>query len=359
MLYDWIISLPMMICLFWVLFFGVRLFRGDDEPRVKITILLFYIASTILYTNHWLYFSNAETTIGAWAYIIANLSVYPLYYSYLLALTRTHSAYELVILFIPAFAIAVFFPLNQYYSWTEQKYILIVARICFAIQVIWVWIRGFQLLRDTQRRMDNTYTDDRSYLLQPSHLLLLLISITAFFSMLLNMLGRDVFDGSLLVAIPAIMMSVLLFSLGYVAAHTTLPQETVVPEEVEQEDRATTAETDELMYKIATVLREKQLFADSHLTIQDLASAVCSNRTYVSNCINRRTGLSFSQYVARYRIEHAKQILQNPKYTSDHEAIADAIALSGFSTEQNFYRVFKEIAGVTPLRYRQQNKSKA
>jgi len=112
------------------------------------------------------------------------------------------------------------------------------------------------------------------------------------------------------------------------------------------------------MNRIATALREKRLFANPHLTIQDLAAAVGSNRTYVSNCINRRTGLSFSQYVARYRVEHAQLILRTPQYMSDHEAIADAVALSGFSSDQSFYRVFKEVTGITPLQYRRQNLSK-
>ena len=79
----------MMVCLFWTIFFAIRLFRGNDEPRVTGTILLFYIATTILYTDHWLYFSDCPSFIGEWSYLIVNLCVYPLYYAYLRALTRT------------------------------------------------------------------------------------------------------------------------------------------------------------------------------------------------------------------------------------------------------------------------------
>lgn len=345
MLYQWIISLPMMVCLFWCIFFAVRAFRGEDEPRVKYTILLFYFASTVLYVNHWLFFSNHETTIGTYTYLLANLCVYPLYYMYLRALTRTRYTWDNYALFVPAVLLTIFFPLNLYFP----------TRIFFAIQVVWVWICGFRLLRATRNRMDNTYTDDRSHILKPTHAMLILIGITAMVSMALNVLGRELFDGSLLVYIPAVLMSVLLFSLGYVAAHTTLPIETVSQEENHEEDKATTAETDELMFKIAAVLREDKLFANSNLTIQDLATAIGSNRTYVSQCINRRTGLSFSQYVARYRVEHAQQILRDSGYGTDKEAIMDAMTSSGFSSDQTFYRVFKEITGETPLQYRHNN----
>ena len=354
MLYQWIISLPMMVCLFWCIFFGVRLFRGEDEPRVKYTILLFYIAATVLYFNHWLFFSDCETTLGAYTYFIANLSVYPLYYMYLRAITRTRYTWDNFVLFVPTVLIAFFFPLNHYFGGLERAY-LILARIGFAVQVIWVWICGFRLLHATRLRMDNTYTDDRSYILQPTHTLLILIGITAMISMLQNVLGRELFDGSLLVCIPAVLMSILLFSLGYVAAHTSLPVETVSPEETPMEDRATTEEIDELFFKICAALREEKLFADPHLTIQDVAMAVGSNRTYVSNCINRRTDCSFSQFVAQYRVEHARIVLVDPQYTDDHEALMQAIVLCGFASEQTFYRVFKEFEKMTPLQFRHTN----
>ena len=76
MLYQWIISLPMMLCFFWSVFWLVRWYGDRSEPRVKRTITLFFIAATVLYTDHWLYFSERQSFIGTWTYFIANLSVY-------------------------------------------------------------------------------------------------------------------------------------------------------------------------------------------------------------------------------------------------------------------------------------------
>ena len=357
MLYRFIIALPMMVCLFWCIYFMVRMMRPGEERRVTGSILLFYIASTVLYTNHWLYFSGCTSFLGWWTYTLANLSVYPLYYAYLLALTRTRSLGELGILFIPTVLIAVISPLNHAMGWISQDTIRMAVRVCFALLVVWVWVRGFRLLRRTARRLDDTYTDDRSYALQPTRVLLILIGITASVSTLLNIVGSSYFVGSRIIILPAVIMSALLYGLGYVAAHTVLPLETVVPEEepAETAQDTTTEETDAMMSRIARALREQRLFANPHLTIQDMANAIGSNRTYVSRCINRRTGLSFSQYVARYRVEHAQQILRDPKYRTDHEAITEAASLSGFSSDQTFYRVFKEQTDLTPLQYRQQN----
>ena len=355
MWYQLIISLPMLVCLFWCIFFGVRVFRGEEEAHVRYTILLFYFASTVLYVNHWLFFSGCESVWGTYTYLLANLSVYPLYYMYLHALTRTPLRWDHYVLLIPAVLMAVLFPLHLHWHWLDMNILVLAARVCFAIQVIWVWVSGFLLLRATQRRMDNTYTDYRSYILRPTHTLLVLIGATSVVSTLLNVLGRELFDGSWLVYIPAVLMSVLLYSLGYVAAHTKLPIETVATEENHENGQSTTEEIDELFFKICAVLREEKLFANPHLTIQDVAMAVGSNRTYVSNCINQRTDCSFSQFVAQYRVEHARTVLVDPQYTDDHEALTQAIVLCGFASEQTFYRIFKEFEKMTPLQFRHNN----
>ena len=347
-----------MLCFFWSIFFATRFLRGSKEPRVTGTILLFYLAATVLYTDHWLYFSDHPSFIGEWSYSIVNLCVYPLYYAYLRALTRTKISYEVPLLLLPVVVVAFIFPLNVRFQWGIEDRIHLIARLFFAAQIVWVLVRGYRLIRNTQRRLDNNYTDDRSYLLQPTHTLLLFIGFTAAVSMMLNLLGRDSFDGSVLVSIPAVLMSVLLYGLGYVAAHTFMPEETIEQVEAEDEERArraTMEETDELFNKIITALREEQLFTNPNLTIQDLAAAVGSNRTYVSACINN---FSFSQLVAQYRVENAKSILSDPQYSTDHDAVSSAIALSGFTSDQTFYRIFKELTGQTPLQYRRQNTPK-
>ena len=344
----------MMVCLFWGVFFMIRLFTRSNELRVSGMLLLFYGAAAVLYTDHWLYFSDMRSAAGEYSYFIVNLCVYPLYYAYLRALTRTERDAEVPLLLLPAALVAVLFPIAAMRDDLTNDTLRFFARICFAFQVVWVWVRGYRLLRSTQERMDNTYSDDRSRLLRPAHIMLQLFGITSAMSMLLNIIGREFFAGGFSVGGPAIVMSVLLYGLGYTAAQTTVPPETVT----EEPNAASTEETDHLMQRIEQAMREQKLFTNSHLTIQDLAAAVGSNRTYVSNAINRNCALSFSQYVARYRVEFAQHILRDAKYPSDHDAITDAIAVSGFSSDQNFYRVFKDITGTTPLQYRQQNMPK-
>ena len=80
------------------------------------------------------------------------------------------------------------------------------------------------------------------------------------------------------------------------------------------------------------------------LNISDLSAAVMSYRTYVSNCINKNTGQSFSDFVNTYRVEYVKRGLK-----SDPEAnISDLGTRAGFSGESVFFRNFKKATGRTP-----------
>lgn len=352
MLQHWLIALPMTVCLFWGAYFFLRLFRHETEREVTIMLVLFYAAATVLYLDHWMYFSGTVSLAGEWSYGIVNLLVYPLYYAYLRALTRAPRTHEVLLLLLPAMMTIFLFPIGRYTGLLTAAHTFLIIRICFTVQVIWVLVRGYQLLLHTIHRMDNIYSDDRGRLLLPTRVSLVLFGITSAVSIVLNFLGRDYFAQDALVTAPAVVMTVLLYGLGFVAAHTIVPAETVTDEEHETAETADKEEASELIHRIDTVMREKMLYTNAGLTILDLAAAVNSNRTYVSNAINRTYGISFSQYVSRQRVAYAQLILKDSRYKTDKAAIADAISLSGFASDQTFYRVFKEVTGTTPLQFR-------
>lgn len=351
MIYRLLISLPMLVCFFWSIFFLIRCFYGKDEPRVKWSIWLFYLAATVLYYDHWMYFSGELRIACEWSYGIVNLCVYPLYYMYLRALTRAKKSREVPFLLLPALVAVFLFPMGRFLGYFSNFTMFLVIRLCFTVQVIWVLVRGFRLLRHTTERFDNTYSDDRSRLLRPTHILLWLFTMTSVVSIVLNLMGRDYFAEDAPVVLPAAVMSVLLYGLGYVAAHTVVPPETVA-DEAPATEAHTDEETKALIHAIETVMNEQKLYTNPALTILDLSNTVGSNRTYVSNAINRTFNISFSQYVARHRVAYAKMILKDPTYQTDKAAIVDAVTLSGFSSDQTFYRVFKEQTGLTPAQFR-------
>lgn len=106
----------------------------------------------------------------------------------------------------------------------------------------------------------------------------------------------------------------------------------------------------ELMERICKLMETQKTYLDHQLKLSDVAAAVGSNRTAVSNCINQQRGCTFSQFINDYRIAHAKQLMSS----QPNLKISEVWMTSGFNTESSFFRAFKGATGMTPAEWRQQ-----
>ena len=104
------------------------------------------------------------------------------------------------------------------------------------------------------------------------------------------------------------------------------------------------------MERICKLMETQKTYLDHQLKLSDVAAAVGSNRTAVSNCINQQRGCTFSQFINDYRIAHAKQLMSN----QPNLKISEVWMASGFNTESSFFRAFKSVTGTTPAEWRQQ-----
>jgi two-component system response regulator YesN len=85
----------------------------------------------------------------------------------------------------------------------------------------------------------------------------------------------------------------------------------------------------------------------SHLTMKDVAAEVNLNPMYFSKLFKKETGRNFTDFVASYRIEIAKELIKegmmNVSEIARHLSFADA---------RCFSKLFKKTMGVTPSEYR-------
>ena len=71
----------------------------------------------------------------------------------------------------------------------------------------------------------------------------------------------------------------------------------------------------------------------------------------VSARVQTATGLSFRQWLNTCRLQEATQLLKETEME-----IARIASRTGFATVQHFSRVFSNITGVSPRKYRQQHR---
>ncbi len=85
----------------------------------------------------------------------------------------------------------------------------------------------------------------------------------------------------------------------------------------------------------------------SDITLSLLAKKYYTNATYLSRIFKEYTGFTFSEYLNKYRIAKAADVLK----TTDKNITETAIA-TGFNSCNHFCKTFKSIMGVSPLQYK-------
>lgn len=84
------------------------------------------------------------------------------------------------------------------------------------------------------------------------------------------------------------------------------------------------------------------------ISLSLVARAAAMSLFYFCKVFKRETGLTFTEYLARLRVESVKQMLLNP-----HKRISEAAYDSGFQSLSQFNRVFRHFVGESPSDYRE------
>ena len=105
----------------------------------------------------------------------------------------------------------------------------------------------------------------------------------------------------------------------------------------------------ELFGRLERLMQNDQVYKNSLFTREKMAELLGTNRTYLSQTINEQTGLTFTHYMNKYRIEEARRILADPQDDTPIKAIAADL---GFSSVTTFYTLFKAVVQMSPDQYR-------
>lgn len=110
----------------------------------------------------------------------------------------------------------------------------------------------------------------------------------------------------------------------------------------------------ELFGRLERLMQNDQVYKNSLFTREKMAELLGTNRTYLSQTINEQTGLTFTHYMNKYRIEEARRILADPQDDTPIKAIAADL---GFSSVTTFYTLFKAVVQMSPDQYRKYARS--
>ncbi|HEY5552347.1 MAG TPA: helix-turn-helix domain-containing protein, partial [Opitutaceae bacterium] len=100
------------------------------------------------------------------------------------------------------------------------------------------------------------------------------------------------------------------------------------------------------------MIQKAKAFIDANqaddIRLAQVASAVNTSAFYFCKMFKQATGMTFTDYLARLRVEKVKSLLLNP-----HIRISEAAFQVGFQSLSQFNRVFRKVAGESPTTYRE------
>jgi two-component system response regulator YesN len=100
----------------------------------------------------------------------------------------------------------------------------------------------------------------------------------------------------------------------------------------------------------AYVERAAAAIADLYVTdlgVEDLAAKLGITGGHLTRIFKAKTGLTFTEYLARYRMKRAAELLRDPTVH-----IRDVADLVGYRDQRYFSSLFRRLVGVTPTQFR-------
>lgn len=366
MILNLAISLPLITCALFSML--ILLEWCNRQLREQHTLFAFMLTATLLYVGHYIYFNRAADLLplSDILYVSANLTVYPLYLIYIIRLTSKWSAVYWLMLLPGLLAIMAtgtgyifmtdeedrMFVHNYLYHNSQtgltdmalfQAYIRQFCKLVFAIEVIATVVIGSMMIRRYDRMVDEFYADTDDKSMRNIQSILYLVLTIAVLSFIVNIIGRARFtDHEIILTTTSLTFSALLFAIGYEGLHRhfSIIDMRTNKEQVSNDDSAALkdAVNRSMTERIIALVENNKIYLQPDLKLDDVAQMMHTNRTYIYQAVNQQMGISFNEFINRYRIAHAKRLMASDPTLS----MNDVALLSGFASLSSFYRNMKK-----------------
>ncbi|MCC5825915.1 AraC family transcriptional regulator [Alkalimonas sp.] len=116
-----------------------------------------------------------------------------------------------------------------------------------------------------------------------------------------------------------------------------------------QRSALTSEHAQQIAAKIEYAMLQDKLYLDASLSLPKLARHIHTSANYISQTLNETLGMSFFDYVNKYRVDAAKQQLA---HTDD--TVLNIAMNVGFNSKSAFYSAFKKHTELTPHQFKKQ-----
>jgi AraC-like DNA-binding protein len=345
----------------------ITLNRGNQQANRVLGLLMILISVNLLYI-----IIQAEGIYQQIPHLlllnVPLLFLYgPLILLYVLYLTRPGFSLKPLHAFhlLPFMAAAVYFAVAFYFHPGDEKIKMFQARTQSITFEDYFWslstivynlvylILAVFALQKHKKRIQQVFSNTEKINLQWLQFLLLGVIGLFVLNSLFDILYLMGVTGELGLTVMAVAGTILIYMIGYrgLVQPEIFTFEEPVPRADEETSSGFTVEKFErLSSRIEQLMEREKPYLDPSLTIKDLANQADIPDYKLSSVINDHFDKNFFEFVNRYRIEEAKQRLQDPDYENfTILAIANDV---GFNSKSSFNTAFKRFTQMTPSQFR-------
>lgn len=161
-------------------------------------------------------------------------------------------------------------------------------------------------------------------------------------------------------------MNLFFLAVVYMIAYFSIKQKEVYPQnlnideivntdDIENEQQKSkllisNSELETLKERLLYLIETEKPYLDSELNLVKLADKLSLSTHQLSYVINNGFNENFFQFINKYKVQKAKELLNNPKY--DNFTIVAIGFESGFNSKTAFNTTFKKMTSHTPTEYR-------
>ena len=301
------------------------------------------------------------------------LVMQPLYYMYTLSLTSKKFSFRKFAWHLTP-ALLIFFASGVVYlnlNYNEQIYYLTkymngifiennrlqtiyvifhISKFIYLIQVITYFILIIKVISAYQIEFNNMFSSDNDLKLNWLFLFTLFYFIVSVNSVVINFIPTQTLNTQESV----LGISMLVFCLFYfVVGYMGMQQRAVIQiinkldEEVSGFNKTVNTTIIEVLNKY---INTEKAFLNPDLRIWDVCMKINSNRTYISNTINKVYQMNFNDYINKLRVEEVCKLIRENSSNYTFDALSSAC---GFKSISSFNRAFKKFIKMTPSQYKE------
>jgi AraC-like DNA-binding protein len=364
----------MYACLFWAVALFFRIFK-KSSPKTY-AFILFAIATFVyfmVYAKFHEHFWVYGTFFPLQSFFV--LCLFPLFYLYVHTLTKHAPVFQLKYLLhfvYPLIFSGLLLYILHFWMNNDERYLFIsrhifgdyvegfkfnLAWLIYSIgKIIYVFLSIiytyfiYKDYNDHIRKSKDLFSNEDSSDIKWIRTLVILYVLLFCAHVIIQVFSNEfIANHIILVVISYMIFSAFFFALGYFSfIQKQLYQPfSGVYEDVEA--KSTQVSTDE----IKNYLIRQKPYLNQDFSLYDLCVHFNTNRTYLSQLINKDFGINFRTMINTYRLNEAKTLLYAEIKKNTYVSLEYVAAKSGFNSYSTFSRVFKQIEGISPQEYRE------